>query len=112
MNKLEAIGKKGTFICYREKSKPYIIYVLGQRNIEFRRDVTFDEDISLGKARETPSLAIFDKKDDAMDILEGPSMLGPQCDIFYDLMEPIDPLDPPLCDPPTRKNPLWIHDTL
>lgn len=32
--------------------------------------------------------------------------------IFDDPMEPMDPLDPPPSDPPNRKRPLWLHDTL
>lgn len=33
-------------------------------------------------------------------------------DIIDDLMEPTDPLDPPPSDPPSRKRPLWLKDTL
>lgn len=53
-NKLEAFGKKGTFVGYYENPKAYRIYVPRQRNIEFSKDLTFDEDASLGKARDTP----------------------------------------------------------
>lgn len=40
--KMEPSGKKGTFVNYSETSKPYRIYVLGQRQIEVSRDVIFD----------------------------------------------------------------------
>ena len=26
--------------------------------------------------------------------------------------DPMEPLDPPPCDPPTRKRPSWLRDTL
>jgi len=53
-NKLEASGKKGTFVGYCENSKSYRIYVPSQNTLEFSVDVTFDEDAALGKARDTP----------------------------------------------------------
>ena len=46
-NKLEASGKKGTFVSYNENSKAYRIYVPSQREVEISHDVTFDEDSSL-----------------------------------------------------------------
>lgn len=52
--KLDAAGKKGTFVGYGETSKAYRIYVPGQREVEISHDVTFDEDVSLGKIRNLP----------------------------------------------------------
>jgi hypothetical protein len=51
--KLEPSGKKGTFVGYSETSKAYIIYILGQRQIEISRDVTFDEDEAFKRSRES-----------------------------------------------------------
>lgn len=48
-SKLDASGKKGTFVGYSETSKAYRIYVPGQREVEISHDVTFDEDTALGK---------------------------------------------------------------
>lgn len=107
-NKLEATGRKCTFVGYCENSKAYRIYILGQRKVEISRDVTFDEDTTLGKARDLPPPP--PPKEDDWDILDGPSML--ESDIDDDPREPMDPLHPPLSDPPTRKRPLWLHDTL
>jgi len=53
-SKLEASGKKGTFVGYSETSKAYRIYVLGQREVELSHDVTFDEDASLRKISKLP----------------------------------------------------------
>lgn len=98
-NTLETIIKKGTFVGYCDNSKVFRIYVPGQRKIEFSRDATFDEDASLGKARDLPLLPLVEKKDDDMDLLEGPSMPEFGKDIVDDPMELMDPLDPPPCDP-------------
>lgn len=43
-----------------------------------------------------------------MDILQGPSMPESKRDIIDDPMDTMDPLDLS----PTRKRPLWLHDTL
>lgn len=53
-SKLEALGKKCMFVGYCENSKAYKIYGPGQRNIEFSWDVTFDEDATLVKTRDSP----------------------------------------------------------
>ena len=53
-NKLDAFGKKGAFVGYSENSKAYREYVPGQRDVVVSHDVTFDEDISLEKARDLP----------------------------------------------------------
>lgn len=53
-NKLEATGRKGTFAGYCEDSKAFRIYNPGQRKVEISKDVTFDEDVALGKARDFP----------------------------------------------------------
>jgi hypothetical protein len=49
---MEPSGKKGVFVGYSEISKAYRIYVLGQRKIEVRRDVTFHEEATFKKSRE------------------------------------------------------------
>ena len=53
-NKLDAFGKKGTFLGYIETSKAYRIYLPDQREVELSHDVTFDEDFALGKVRDLP----------------------------------------------------------
>eukprot|EP00253_Pinus_taeda_P004792 PITA_04792 len=78
-----------------------------QRNIEFNRDVSFDEDVALGKESESYVLASIGRRDDFMDVDAEQSMQEP------DLAdEPMDPLDPATCARPTRKKPLWLYDTL
>ena len=45
--KLEPSGKKGTFVGYCKSSKDYRIYILGSRQIEVIRDVTFEEEMAI-----------------------------------------------------------------
>ena len=49
--KLELSGSKGIVVGYSESSKEYRVYILGFRQIETSRDVTFDEDIAFNKSR-------------------------------------------------------------
>ena len=49
---MEPSGKKGIFVGYSETSKAYRIYVLGQRNSEVRRDVTFHEEAAFECSKE------------------------------------------------------------
>jgi transposase InsO family protein len=48
---LEPSGRKGTFVGYSESLKEYQIYILGQRQIEVSRDVTFEEKISFRRSK-------------------------------------------------------------
>jgi len=76
--------------------------VLGQRNIEFSRDVTLDEDVSLRKVRDALVPVSTRRGDDFMDLDVEPSMHEP--DLVDEPIVTMDPLVTP-CDPPTRKRP-------
>ena len=52
-SKLEPSRKKGTFVGYSEISKAYQIYIPIQRQIEVSRDVTFDEEVSFKRFKES-----------------------------------------------------------
>ena len=54
MMKLDPSGNKGIFMGYSESSKSYRIYFPGFKNINIRRDVTFDEDLAYNKSRKRP----------------------------------------------------------
>jgi len=106
-NKLEAFGKKVTFVGYSENSKACIISVFGQINLEISHVVTFDEDISLGKARDAP----IPRKDND-DVVERQD--EPVTNEHMSNVEgPMDPIYPPSGVPSiSRKRPLWLIDTL
>lgn len=110
-NKLESTGRKGMFVGYCENSKAFRIYIPRQSKVEISRDVTFNKDASLGKARDLP-LPPPEKKNYDMDILDGSSMPESDTEIVDDPMEPMDPLYLPPTDHPARKRPLWLHNTL
>ena len=42
---------KGIFVGYSETSKAYRIYILGYKQIETSRGVTFDEDATFNRSR-------------------------------------------------------------
>ena len=50
------------------------------------------------------------KKNNDMDILDGPSMPELEAEFVDDPMEPMDPLDPPPCDTSPRERTLWFQD--
>lgn len=50
--KLEPSGKKGIFVGYNESSKPYRIYIPGQKLIELSKDVIFEEDVALKRSKD------------------------------------------------------------
>ena len=52
-NKIEPSRKKGTFFGYNETSKAYMIYVLGQNQVEDSWDIIFDEEVAFKKPRES-----------------------------------------------------------
>ena len=72
------------------------------------RDVTFDENDALCKARDLPPPPKEDDYD--KDNLDFTSM--PKLEDIDTPMEPMDPLDAPPSDFPSRKTPLWLCDTL
>jgi len=89
-NKMKATRNKFMFVGYYENSKAFRIYMASQKNFNFRRDVTFDEDVALGKARDIPPPPV-EKKDDSMDLLEFPSIPEPKIDVVYDPWSPWTP---------------------
>ena len=75
--------------------------------MEINHDVTFDEDVALGKVRDLP----IPRKDNDEDAgkQDEPSTDEPMSNIEG----PMDPIDPPPGEPSTsRKRPLWLKDTL
>eukprot|EP00253_Pinus_taeda_P019242 PITA_19242 len=80
-------------------SLAYRIYVPGQRDVEISHDVTFNENTTLGKARDIP-IPRKDNNDYVAEKQDEP---------------PTDELmpDPPPSDPSSsRKRPLWLKDSL
>ena len=49
--KLDPSRKKHIFVGYNDASKAYRVYILGFKNIDTRRDVTFNEDVAFSRSR-------------------------------------------------------------
>jgi hypothetical protein len=64
--KLDPSGRKGTFVGYNESSKAYRIYILGQRQIEVSKDVTFEEEITFRRSRESHMEIDNEKKEETI----------------------------------------------
>jgi len=114
MTKMEPSGKKGVFVGYNENSKAYRIYVLGQRQIEVSRDVTFHEEAAFRKSREiqqetkvdqptSPSSGNEESNDQREEPHEGPS---------DEPLEPVEELERTLEEPPAKRKPTWLKETM
>ena len=78
--KMEPSGKKGIFVSYSETSKAYHIYVPGQRQIEISRDVTFDEDTTFLRSRES-HLDVETEEHEGPHVVEDPVLDSLRADV-------------------------------
>jgi hypothetical protein len=102
--KLDPSGRKGTFVGYNESLKAYHIYIPGQRQIEVSRDVTFEEEISFRRSRES-HMEIESEKDETTP--------SPRSKIQRETVtDPIDPVDVPRDIAVGQKRPTWAQQTL
>jgi hypothetical protein len=98
-SKLDPSGKKGIFVRYTETSKAYRVYILGYRQIEISRDVTFDEDAAFSRSRQNYSNEVHDEEPKSPRVAE----IGIDDDVTpkehvpveHDTAEPQRPADPP-----------------
>jgi hypothetical protein len=94
--KLEPSGKKGTFVGYSETSKAYKIYILGQRQIEISRDVTFDEDEAFRRSRESHMDEDREEKEAPREVvMEESTPKEPILEVQNEMVESERPVDPP-----------------
>jgi hypothetical protein len=92
MIKLDLSGRKGTFVGYNESSKAYRIYIHGQRHIEVRKEVTFEEEVLFKRSK-------------------GSHMEIDQIDPI-DPVDPIAPFDVPRDIAVGQKRPTWDRQSL
>ena len=85
---LDSSGKKGIFVRYSERSKDYIIYFLGFKNIDISIDVTFDEDSAYIKSSKR---AVEESEE---------------------IEEPREPVDPPKDKNPLKRKLAWVHEII
>jgi hypothetical protein len=93
-------------VGYSESSKAYRIYILGQRQIELSRDVTFEEEVAFSRSR-GPHMEIDSEIQEEMV----PSPPHPPT-IQRETVDPIDhvaPIDVPRNIVVGRKRHAWAH---
>jgi hypothetical protein len=86
--KLDPSCRKGTFVGYSESSKAHWIYIPGQRQIEVSKDVTFEEEITFRRSRESQIENDSEKKEET--IPSPPSTIQRET-----VTDPVDPVDVP-----------------
>ena len=118
--KMDPSEKKGIFVGYSETTKDYYIYVPGQRYIEVRKDVTFDENevfqrskeshpVSYEEEREAPTIEIIVPDYPHVDIKRE----EPDEHIdSIDLMDKVEPIERSIDAPPSKRRPSWLWETL
>jgi hypothetical protein len=91
-SKLDPSGNKGIFVGYNETLKAYRVYILGHRQIETSRDVTFDEDTTFSRLRQRHSDEVHDEEREAPRVTDTDA-----CDDViledHDMEEPQMPID-------------------
>lgn len=118
--KMEPSGIKGTFVGYNETSKAYQIYVLGQRQSDFSRDVTYDEDATFYRSREYHLDIDMDEHyaphdaDDPVSNSPCSYVKREEHDIPDDIFDQVDPVEPmgPRDAPPSKRRIDWLRETL
>jgi hypothetical protein len=102
--KLDPSSRKSTFVGYSESSKAYRIYILGQRQIEVSRDVTFEEEISFRRSRESQM------EIDNEIVPSPPSVV--QRETIIDPVDSVAQVDVPRDIAVGHKRPAWARQTL
>jgi hypothetical protein len=89
-SKPEPSGKMGTFVGYSETSKAYQIYIPIQRQIEVSRDVTFDEEVSFKRSRESHMEIDGEDLEALRDAYFSTLYIHPSNDQREESVEPVD----------------------
>lgn len=110
--------KKGTFVGYSESSNACRIYIPGQRHIEVSRDVTFDEEITFQRSKES-HIDVDCKEHEAPQDAKLPvpdtHTLDDQREEPNDPIDPIEPIehvDGPRDVVVAKRRPTWLCETL
>ena len=93
--------------------KAYIIYIPSYKQIETKKDVTFNEDKTLNKSRQIHSKEVHEE-------LEAPRMRAPEEDMvaksqtpeYHDKEEPQRPIDPPHEVNTHKRRPSWEREVI
>jgi hypothetical protein len=109
-SKLDPSGKKGIFVGYSETLKAYRVYIPGHKQVEIRRDVTFDEDAAFNNSRKCCTDEDHDEEPIAPRVVDTRNDIVPEeHDIEdHDMAEPQRPTYPPR----GKKRPAWTREII
>jgi hypothetical protein len=110
--KLDPLGRMGTFVGYNESSKAYQIYIPGQRQIEVRRDVSFEDEVAFKRSRGSHMDINSETQEEMVPSLPHPpriqrGTIEPIDPI--DIVDPVAPVDVPRDIAVGRKIPAWAR---
>jgi hypothetical protein len=101
------------FIGYSETSKAYRIYILKHRHIDISMDVTFDEETTFRKSRESHMDEDREEQEDPKATMMIESTPEEHILEYHnEIVEPEISLDPPKEVKVMKKRPTWIWNTL
>jgi len=104
-SKLDPSGLKRIFVGYSETLKEYRVYVLGHRQIDISRDVTFDEEAAFRRSHKSPADEDVEEQEDLI-----PEEHDPDQDHEEIHMDPVP--DPEPHREGNQKGPGWFRDTI
>ena len=111
--KIDPSGKKGLFVGYSEQSKSYRIYILGYRQIELSRYVTFDEEYFFRKLKKDRE---DEEEHETIKAAENPKSVRneeeSQIPEDHDMIEPQRPKDFPNEMISHKRRPAWAHEII
>jgi hypothetical protein len=109
-SKLEPSWRKETFVGYSESSKSYRNYIPDQRQIEISRDVTFEEEVSFQRSRESQMEIDNETMPSPPSIVHRETNIIPVDPVFPN--DPVAPSDMPKDITVGHKIPTWDQQTL
>ena len=96
---------------YSESSKAYKIYFPGYKNIDIRRDVTFDEDTAYNKSRKRPAEEPEEAEAEA-PIIHDTTMNEEAQEEDQEFEKPQRSVYPPLEKNPPKRKPAWVRELI
>jgi hypothetical protein len=92
--KLNPSDRKGTFVGYNESSKAYQIYIPSQRQIDMRRDVSFEEEVAFMRSRGSHMEIDSERQEEKVSSPPHPSAVQREPIEPMETVEPFDPVGP------------------
>ena len=109
-SKLEPSGKNEIFFGYNESLKACRVYIPGYKQIETRRDVTFDEDTTFSGSKNNHSDEVPDEEHEAPRVTNtGAEEYEPEDHDMAESQKHEDPLQEMIT---YKRRPTWDHEII